>query len=253
MLLFFENWLVFRPTPASQDWQKLPSPDTQDVQLTSADGTRIHAWWCPAKDSDLALLYCHGNAGNLSHRGISIVKLREKIGASVLIIDYPGYGKSEGTPTEKGCYAAADAAYAWLTDEKKYPPKKILLYGGSLGGGIVTDLASRKEHRALILDKTFTSLPDVAADLYWWLPAPKRLLMTNRFDNLSKIRSVRSPVFIAHGTADELIPYPHGERLFAAANEPKRFYPIPGLGHNESLPDELFTSLKEFLRENPVE
>jgi fermentation-respiration switch protein FrsA (DUF1100 family) len=254
MLLFFENWLVFPATTAAQHWQPPPpNAGIQDVYLPSADGTRIHAWWCPAEDSDLALLYCHGNAGNLSHRGQSIVKLRERLGVSVLIIDYPGYGKSEGSPTEQGCYLAADAAYAWLTDEKKIAPKKIILYGGSLGGGVVTDLASRKDHRALVLIKTFTSMPDVASSLYWWLPAPKQLLMRNRFDNQSKIGSIHRPVFVAHGTADTLIPHSHGVKLFEAANEPKRFYSMPGGGHNDGLPDEFFTSLRKFLQDNPVE
>jgi uncharacterized protein len=254
MLLFFENWLVYHPTTTAQHWQPPPpGEDIQDVQLTSADGTRIHAWWCPAKDSDLALLYCHGNAGNLSHRGPSSVKLRDLLGVSVLIVDYPGYGKSEGRPTEKGCCQAADSAYAWLTDEKQIAPKKIVLYGASLGGGVVTDLASRKDHRALVLVKTFTSVPDVASELYWWLPAPKRMIMSNRFDSLSKIGACHRPVFIAHGTADTLIPYTHGKKLFEAANEPKRFYSMPEANHNDGLPPGFFTDLKEFLRENPVE
>jgi fermentation-respiration switch protein FrsA (DUF1100 family) len=253
IMLFFENWLVYHPTPASLHWVDPPSPDIEDVQLTCADGTRIHAWWWPAKDSDQALLYCHGNAGNLSHRGKSMVKLRECLGVSVLLIDYPGYGKSDGRPTEHGCYLAADAAHAWLTDNKKIPAKKIVLYGGSLGGGVVTELASRKDHRALVLLKTFTSMPDVASSLYWWLPVPIQLVMRNRYESANKIGSIHRPVFIAHGTADTLIPYSHGVRLFEAANEPKSFYSIPDGGHNDGLPDDFFTSLREFLRENPVD
>ena len=252
MLLFFENRLIYHPTPAAQHWLEAPNADIQDIELPSAGGTRIHAWWYPAKDSDEALLYCHGNAGNLSHRGPSVVKMSQLLNVSVLIFDYPGYGKSAGQPSEQGCYHAADAAYAWLTDKKNFAPKKILLYGGSLGGGVATDLACRKDHRALILVKTFTSLPDVAADLYWWLPAPKRLLMRNQMNSVSKIKLIHRPVFIAHGTADPLIPYAHGQRLFAAANEPKRFFSMPRADHVDRLPNELFMSLKEFLHENPV-
>jgi hypothetical protein len=253
MLLFFENKLVYHPCTAATQWLPAPSRDIQDVDLTCTDGTRVHAWYCPCPSSDEALLYCHGNAGNLSHRGASIVKLRELLMVSVLIVDYPGYGKSDGSPSEQGCYQAVDAAYAWLTDEKKIVPKKILLYGASLGGGVITDLASRKDHRALVLIKTFTSLPDVASELYWWLPVPKHALMRNRFDSLSKISSCHRPVFIAHGTRDELIPYAHGERLYQAANEPKRFLPITGGGHNDPLPEEFFISLKDFLQKHPVE
>ncbi len=253
MLLFFENWLVYRPA-TSRDWVLPPANSgIEDIDLATADGTRIHAWWCPAQGSDQALLYFHGNAGNLSHRGASIVKVRDLLGVSVLILDYPGYGKCGGSPSEVGCYQSADAAYNWMVEKKKIAPSKILLYGASLGGGVATELASRKDHRALILVKTFTSLPDVASDLYWWLPAPKRLLMTNQFDSLTRVKTCRRPIFIAHGTADTLIPHIHGKRLFEAAHEPKRFFEMPNAGHNDSLPPEFFTSLKDFLASNSVE
>jgi fermentation-respiration switch protein FrsA (DUF1100 family) len=250
MLLGLENTLLYHPVSAARDWMPSPVLETEDVELTCADGTRIHAWWCPAKNSDLALLYCHGNAGNLSHRGTSVVQLRDHLNTSVLIIDYPGYGKSEGSPSEQGCYHAADSAYQWLAETKQYSPKKIILYGGSLGGGVATDLASRQDHRALVLVKTYTSVPDAACDIYWWLPVPIRPLMTNRFESLTKIASCQRPVFIAHGTADEMIPFDHGKKLFEAANEPKRFLAMEGNRHNDSLPEMFFTSLNEFLKSN---
>lgn len=255
-LLFFENFLVFRPTTVAQHWQPVPpghEREMEDVDLTCADGTKIHAWWCPCPGSEQALLYFHGNAGNLSHRGASVLKLRDILKASVLIVDYPGYGKSEGSPTEQGCYQTADAAYAWLIDKQSIAPKNLLLYGGSLGGGVAVDLASRKEHRALILAKTFTSMPDVACDIYWWVLAPIRLLMSNRFNNIDKIGSCHRPVFIAHSSTDDLIPFRHSQRLFEAANEPKRFLTLPDGGHNEPLPREFFTSLDVFLRDHAVE
>ncbi len=254
MLLFFENWLVYRPTSAERGWVPKPSGfNIDDVPLTTADGTRIHAWWCAAPESKHAVLYCHGNAGNLSHRGGSIVKLSKLLDASVLIIDYPGYGKSEGIPSEQGCYQAADAAYHWLNEEKGIAPKNILLYGASLGGGVVTDLASRKDHRALILVKTFTSLPGAASDIYWWLPVPKRALMKNQFDSMSKIRSCQRPVFIAHGTADRFIPHHHGEKLAQAANEPKRFLSIAGADHNDPLSEDFFIELNRFLAHHALD
>ena len=134
---------------------------------------------------------------------------------------------------------------------KTYAPKNITIYGGSLGGGVATDLATRKEHRALILAKTFTSVPDVASNLYWWLPVPTRALMSNRLDSLSKIGSIHGPVFIAHGTADTLIPFAQGEKLFQAANEPKRFLRMEGEGHNRPLPDVFYRELKEFWQQHP--
>jgi fermentation-respiration switch protein FrsA (DUF1100 family) len=125
-----------------------------------------------------------------------------------------------------------------------------LLYGASLGGGVITDLASRKDHRALVLIKTFTSLPDVASDLYWWLPVPKRAIMRNRFNSIDKLVSCHRPVFIAHGTQDRLVPFAHGERLYQAANDPKQFFPIEGDDHNDPLPEPFFVELRKFLHEN---
>jgi fermentation-respiration switch protein FrsA (DUF1100 family) len=221
----------------------------QDVALTTQDGIAIHAWWWPTPGARDAILYCHGNAGNLSHRGEVMGKLRELLGASVLIFDYPGYGKSAGKPSEQGCYQSADAAYDWLIQAQKIPAGNILIYGGSLGGGVAVDLASRREHRAVVLFNTFTSAPDVGRSLYPWLPV--RWLMRNRFDSLNKIGNCHKPVFIAHGTADALIPFRLGKELFEAANEPKMFFAIDGGDHNSALPAHCFQQLREFLAEHP--
>lgn len=249
MLRLLENALVFKPAKAADHWEPARLADIEDVDLASADGTRVHAWWLPCPGADHALLYCHGNAGNLSHRGGSIAKLRELLHVHVLIFDYPGYGKSGGRPTEQGCYQAADAAYVYLTDTQKIDSQKILLYGGSLGGAVAVDLASRKAHRGLVLVKTFTSAPDAGANIVPWLPV--RWLMRNRFDSMAKIKSCTQPVFLGHGTADTLIPYAHGKRLFEAANEPKQFFTLDGSNHNDSLPLDFFTALRTFLDKNP--
>lgn len=247
VLMLLESKLVFHPVSAAQDWQSPPA-DTRDVTLTLADGTRVHAWWCPRPGSDKAVLYCHGNGGNLSHRAGSVRKLRDSLNASVLIFDYPGYGKSEGVPTEQGCYQAADAAYDWLMNEQSVEPCRLLLYGDSLGGGVAVNLAGRKEHGGLVLIRTFTTLPDVGATIYPWLPV--RWVMRHRFDSLGTIGSCCRPVFVAHGTADRLIPFVLGKRLYEAANEPKSFYAMEGLDHNDPLPAEMYARLGEFLRES---
>jgi fermentation-respiration switch protein FrsA (DUF1100 family) len=245
VLLALENSLVYHPIPASVEWWPPPGPEVRDVYLTTADGTRIHAWWYPKEGADGALLYFHGNAGNLSHRGPTIAVLRQELGVSVLIVDYPGFGRSDGSPSEAGCCAAADVAYAWLTRIQKVPAEKVLIYGSSLGGGVAVDLASRCEHRALILTKTFTSMPDVGQGLYPWLPV--RWLMRNRYESLAKIERCKRPVFIAHGTADRLIPFAHGERLYAAANEPKQFHAMQGVDHNAAWSAGFFPALRDFL------
>jgi fermentation-respiration switch protein FrsA (DUF1100 family) len=246
-MLALENWLLYPATSAAQHWQPKPDERIQDVELHSADGTAIHAWWLPCEGAAGAVLYCHGNAGNLSHRGQALMRWRQELGLAVLIFDYPGYGKSGGSPNEAGCYAAADTAYNWLTIVGKVAPEHVLLYGNSLGGGVATDLASRQSCRALILSRTFTSVPDAAQSLYPWLPA--RWLMRNRFDNLAKIGVCRAPVFIAHGPVDGLIPFVQAERLFAAANEPRRFLRMDGVDHNTTLGATFFANLRHFLTE----
>jgi fermentation-respiration switch protein FrsA (DUF1100 family) len=163
----------------------------------------------------------------------------------VLIFDYPGYGRSTGKPSESGCYAAADAAYDWLVHEKGVAPEKIVLHGGSLGGGVAVELATRRRYRALILVGTFTSIPDMAAQLYPWLPA--RWFIRNRFESLNKIARTEGRVFIAHGTADSFIPFAMAEQLFAAAPEPKAFLPLVGHDHNDGAGPELYPALVRFL------
>ena len=246
MLLFLENRLLFWPTRAAADWRSPPIDQVQDVELQTADGTSVHAWWCPVEGTAGAVLYCHGNAGNLSHRGSQVAVWQRQMNMSVLIFDYPGYGKSGGKPTEAGCYAAADAAYEWLIGTAKVPAERILIYGGSLGGGVAVDLASRRPHRALALLHTFTSIPDMAQKQYPWLPA--RWLVRNRFDNLAKIPQCTRPVFIAHGDCDQLVPYGQSEQLFAAANQPKFFLTLNGCGHNDPAGPEFFDALQKFLK-----
>lgn len=246
-MLAFENSLVYQPTPAAEDWRVPAHSRTQDVWLTSPDGTKLHAWWLPHDGAKGAVLVSHGNGGNLSHRGRLAADLHDTLGYSVLMYDYPGYGKSEGKPSEAGCYAAGDAAFQWLTDDRKVPANQIVLLGESLGGGVATELATRHDHRALVLLFTFTSLPDAAKFHYPWLPT--RMLMSNRFDNRSKLAACKKPVFIAHGTADTIIPFSQGEELYTIANEPKRFLRMDGHDHNGHLPAEFVTGLRDFLAE----
>jgi uncharacterized protein len=244
VLMLLENWMVYKAT-GPEDWQVPPNREVQDVQLTAADGTLLHGWWLPREGSKGAVIYFHGNAGNLSGRGQMLVVLRQELSEPVLIVDYPGYGKSGGSPSEAGCYASADAAYNWLTDVQKIPGENIILYGASLGGGVAVDIASRKPYRALVLIKTFTTMPEVGQNMLPYFPV--RWLMRNRFNSLEKLKLCQGPVFIAHGDADDLVPFAHGERLFQAAPGPKEFLRLPGSGHDDSLPAEFFGGLKQFL------
>jgi uncharacterized protein len=169
-LLALETELVYHPSPASASWREPSSPTVREVEMTGPSGERLYGWWCPAEGATGALLYCHGNGGNLSIWADHIEMIRQELGESVLIFDYPGYGKSEGHPDQAACCAAADAAYDWLRKEAKIPAERILIYGGSLGGGPAVDLASRRPPRALLLACTFTSLPEVGQSRNPWLP-----------------------------------------------------------------------------------
>jgi fermentation-respiration switch protein FrsA (DUF1100 family) len=251
-LLSVEDRLLFPALLASQGWSDPPEGvRVEDVNLTAADGTPVHAWWsAPAgwKPEQGALLFCHGNGGNLSGRGWALPKFHKELGQAVLVFDYPGYGKSGGRPSEAGCYAAGDAAYAWLTDKQKVPGERIVHYGGSLGGGVATDLAVRQPHRALVLVSTFTSVPDVAQAVYRIFPT--RWLVRNDFNSRAKIRKVSGPVFVAHAPADGLIPYDEGRQLYEAAPGPKEFFTMNDWGHNDVPSPACYAALRRFLDAN---
>jgi fermentation-respiration switch protein FrsA (DUF1100 family) len=201
----------------------------ESVTLATDDGERVHAWWIPAPRARGTLLFCHGNAGNLSNRLPSIDIFRG-LGLNVLIFDYRGYGQSTGRPSEAGLYRDAEAAWRYLTETRAIRPAEVVVFGRSLGGGVATWVASRHAPGALIVESAFTSVPDVAALHYPFLPV--RLLARARYDSAARIGTVRAPVLVIHSPADEIVPYRLGRRLFDAAAEPKAFLPIDG-GHND--------------------
>jgi fermentation-respiration switch protein FrsA (DUF1100 family) len=246
LLLLLEDGLLYCPS-GPDDTRPPDGIAVEDVTLTSTDGTSLHAEWsAPAgwKPAEGAVLFCHGNGGNLSHRrGVFRPWLQVRQG--VLLFDYPGYGRSGGKPSEAGCYAAGDAALAWLTEVRQVPPRRVVIYGGSLGGAIAVDLAVRHPCRALFLVSTFTSFPDMAQKVIPWVPG--RWLVRNQLNSLDKIGSCRVPVFIVHDRDDDLIPFSQGERLFAAAPEPKRFVATTGIHHNDQPGPEVYPELWRFL------
>src|SRR5262245_5954185 len=225
-----------------------PDSRVEDVHLTLAQDTVVHGWWYPTEDWDgtkPVLLYLHGYSGNLSHRGPAITRWQQELGVAVLIVDYPGFGRSTGRPSEPHCYATADAAYEWLTRDRRVGTARLLLYGGSLGGAVAVDLASRQPHRALILVGAFTSVHEIARKRYPFLPV--RWLVPNRFNSLAKIGSCRHPVFFAHGTADRVVPFAHAEKLFAAVPGQKQLFPLVGCDHHHPPGREFFNELRMFL------
>jgi fermentation-respiration switch protein FrsA (DUF1100 family) len=191
-------------------------------------------------------LLLHGNAGNISHR-LGYAGIFRRLGYSTLLVDYRGYGESTGSPSEEGTYLDASASWAWLTQHKGIAPQDIVLFGESLGGAVATWLASRHAPGAVVLASTFTSVPDLAADLYPFLPV--RLLARFRYDSLERLKDINAPMLVMHSRDDEIVGYRHARRLFEAAKEPKRLFELSG-GHNESFgtnQEEWVRALADFL------
>jgi uncharacterized protein len=240
----FEDSVVFHPASYA-DMPPTPGVVSVDVDLPLANDVKVHARWYPQDGAKGTILYCPGNAGNLEDRVAVVKQLRVFLGFNVLIFDYPGYGKSTGTPTEAGCYDAADAAYRWLTVEKKIAPTTLILYGESLGGAVAVDLATKAPHEVLVLNRTFTSIPDVAD--YQMPLLPNAMLMHNRFDTLSKIGKCPSPVFIANADKDTTVPLRQGTQLKAACTAPSMLFTMRGTGHNDPPTTEFYLKLRAFL------
>lgn len=244
-----ENRLIFHPVayPAG-NWNP-PGLRFEDAWFRSADGTRLHGWYVPKKNALAAVLFCHGNGGNLTHRLDTIQMLNRRAGASVLIFDYRGYGRSEGKPNAAGVLTDARAARTWLAEREKISPRDVVMMGESLGGAVAVDLAARDGARALVLESTFNSLPDVAAYHYPWLPV--RWFLQTRFDSAAILGQYHGPLLQAHGDMDTIVPLPLGRRLFEAANQPKQFMLMPGHDHNDLMPADYFDALREFFESLP--
>jgi hypothetical protein len=219
----------------------------EDLTLTAGDGERLHAWFLPGHaPAPVTVLFLHGNAGNISHRFDKLAVLRA-LGADVLIVDYRGYGRSTGRPDEGGTYRDADAAYEHLTGRRALDPRRLVLYGESLGAAVAVDLAARKPVGGLIMESPFSSAVEVARELFPFLPAA--LLVRNRYDSIAKMGKVRAPVLFLHSRDDEFFGWHHAQRLYDAARAPKRLVELRG-GHNDAFlvsGDAFAQALKEFL------
>ncbi len=243
--MFLEESLIFFPAPyPAGDWDPAGLA-FEDAWFQAADGTRLHGWYVPHADPRAVVLFSHGNAGNLSGRAEMVRILHERVGVAVLIFDYRGYGRSEGKPDEPGVMADGRAARAWLARRENIVETDIVLMGRSLGAGVAVDLAAADGARALVLESAFSSVPDVAAYYYPWLPV--HLMMRTRLDSAGKIAAYHGPLLQTHGNADTIIPIQFGRRLFDAANQPKQFITIPDRDHNDPQPLQYYDELTAFL------
>jgi fermentation-respiration switch protein FrsA (DUF1100 family) len=229
-VLFEKTFIYFPSRTHDLTPQELGLP-FEDVALRTEDGVDLHAWFLPVEAARWVVLVSHGNAGNVSHRLDRALRLQARLRASVLLYDYRGYGRSQGSPDEAGTYRDARAAYRWLLDSGRARAEQVVLFGESLGCAVALELAVSAPAAALVLEAPFTSVPDMARTTIFLPLAP---FVRTRYDNLAKVAHLRMPLLVLHGEQDEVVPFAQGRRLFAAAPEPKRFHAIPGAGHNDA-------------------
>lgn len=237
--LVYRPWPNFSRTPDAYGWE------WEDVRFRAKDGAMLHGWFIPG-DSRRTVIFCHGNAGNISH-GLRRADILKSLGVSVFLFDYRGFGISHGRPTESGIYADTEAAFDWLKENKGLSGGDTAVFGRSLGGAAALELAARRPVAGVLLESTFTSLADVARAFVPYLPA--ELFVFNAFDNMRKIERIDVPVLIMASIDDEITPFEHGRKLFDAAKEPKFFLTMNGL-HRSSFyrtEQEYVDAVRDFL------
>jgi uncharacterized protein len=233
MFRWFEHSQVFQPYRSMRGTAAALERPWEDVFFEAQDGVKLNGWFFPAGTNATyashVILFCHGNAGNISHRLESYETLLDA-GINLFAFDYRGYGRSSGRPSESGTYQDAMAAYQWLK-RKGFADRAILVWGESLGGAVAAELAVRAPTGGVVLQSTFTSIPAIGAEVFPWLPV--KLICSIKYDTLSKIANIRAPLMILHSESDSIVAFHHGERLFAAARAPKSFCKLFG-DHNDS-------------------
>ncbi|MFH1018544.1 MAG: alpha/beta hydrolase [Pseudomonadota bacterium] len=219
-IYFPEAHHEFRP-----DDFKLPY---EDISLTTDDGVKLHAWWIGDHSMRKTVLFFHGNAGNISHR-LDRINLLGQPKIRFFLLDYRGYGQSQGKPSEEGFYRDATAVYQYLRAQS-VSPENIFLFGESLGGAVATELATRVPIAGLILESTFTSVRGIASIHYPFIP---NAFVPDQFNSMARISNVHAKLLVIHGNQDEIAPFSMGKHLYETANQPKSFLEIPGAGHND--------------------
>ncbi|MGZ0019917.1 alpha/beta hydrolase [Nitrosomonas sp. wSCUT-2] len=228
LVYWVQSHLVYFPDKQLSNTPSAFGLEYASVDIPTSDGETLHGWWVPVTGAKGTVLLFHGNAGNISHR-INYLTMFSKLGYNVLLLDYRGYGQSSGKPSESGTYLDAQAAWRYLTETKGIAPERIVLFGESLGGAVAAWLAAKEKPGLLVLASAFTSVPELASELYPFLPV--RWISQFNYNTLQTLQAVHCPVFIAHSPEDDIVPFHHGQRLFQAAHEPKQFLELEG-SHN---------------------
>jgi len=251
LLYLFQGSMVFLANLPGRALEATPADiglDYEDVFLDTSDGQRLHGWFVPAASARGTILFFHGNAGNISHR-LDSITIFHRLGLDVLIIDYRGYGRSSGKPTEKGTYLDALAAWDYLVGDRGIPEERIILFGRSLGGAVAAWLGSQHiRPAAVIIESSFTSGVDMARRLYPFLPA--RLITRLRYPVAEYAARLGSPVLVVHSRDDEIIPFEMGKSIHDAVTQRRAFIELRG-GHNDGFyisRDTYITGLDEFVQ-----
>ncbi len=233
IIRIFENNFVFFPFKYPQGyWQPAAfGLQAEDCYFETTDGVNLHGWFVANENALATVIWCHGNAGNITDRLDNLAKLT-KLPINVFLFDYRGYGKSEGSPDETGIYLDAEAAYDFLISRKDISAGNVIIFGRSLGGAAAVDLATKRSSAGLILESTFTSAKDMARSAFGFIPV--YLIIRTKLNSNDKIPHIQVPLLVLHGTKDRTVPYRLGRKLFEIADEPKEFYDIEGADHNDT-------------------
>ena len=252
-----DNELVFFPDNKIENTPAKVGLEFDDIFFFTSDGVKLNGWFVSAQ-SDITLLWLHGNAGNISHRIENLLMIHKYLNVNIFIFDYRGYGLSEGIPSEQGLYLDSEAACEFLNCKLNIKiDKQLVIFGRSLGSAVGVNLAIKHKFRNMILESSFTSFHDIARIIYPTIPVSYMMKMIeSRFDSITKIRFVNTPVMFVHGDKDRMVPIEIGRDLFNAANEPKHFYVIENADHNDTylIGGELyFNAMKDFIKNTILE
>jgi fermentation-respiration switch protein FrsA (DUF1100 family) len=242
-----QNRIIFRPGPLLDRTPADLNLDYEELHLISPSGIKIWTWWVPFEQSSRVLIYFHGSDGNITHE-LPVIRFLHSLRINTLIVEYPGYQANGMRPRESSCNQAADAAWNFLVSDKNYASEDIILFGHSLGSGVATYLAATRRTGGLAILSGFTSIPDLAALMYPFLPV--RLFVHTKMNSLDRIRKCDCPVLILHSEKDEQIPISHAKKLYAQARGPKKLISFSGrhTGHNWLKVNELQTAFRQLLR-----